>query len=184
MEVYDGSSSEEIICGICHQKGQGCCFFTPSAADYIFPLSIGEIKKICLQEGYGFSDFIVQESVAKENYDFFVSFDENFAYLLPHFRKLRLRTVKNSCFFLTEKGCALHKESRPLYCRMYPFWVTEGAITVLVSSSCLAQKEETNKLTLSQKTGNELDRIEELYAEFKKNAKEHFELYTKLTNLR
>jgi len=56
-----------------------------------------------------------------------------------HGRHLRLATrADGACSFLGAEGCILPREVRPYYCRLFPFWVSAGAVAAFDASGCLA----------------------------------------------
>jgi hypothetical protein len=61
---------------------------------------------------------------------------------IPDRKRLRLKVNQaGQCVFLGPKGCRLPEKSRPLYCRLYPFWfTTDNRLMVMISSACLAQE--------------------------------------------
>jgi len=55
---------------------------------------------------------------------------------------LRLAALPDgSCSFLGIAGCVLRWEVRPYSCRLFPFWVSAGAVTVRAGMGCLAYAE-------------------------------------------
>jgi Fe-S-cluster containining protein len=65
------------------------------------------------------------------------------AVLFPaHGEHLRLATLPDGrCAFLGPTGCVLPREARPYYCRLFPFWVSAGAVTAFDAKGCLACDE-------------------------------------------
>jgi Fe-S-cluster containining protein len=53
----------------------------------------------------------------------------------------RLKTAGNDCVFLTKSGCLLPRECRPLYCRLFPFWIFGGKIVLMDAVNCLGAHE-------------------------------------------
>ena len=51
-------------------------------------------------------------------------------------RKVLKKTDPETCVFLTDSGCRLDVETRPLVCRMYPFVYTEHGITGIDAEEC------------------------------------------------
>ena len=133
-------------CVACHESGRGCCFLTDNNTDYQIGISQYDIVKIKTYinqcEGY----FIVKEVVTDE---FRESLSKN---IHPIFDKifnnnvaLRLKTMNGKCIFLKDDGCQLPNDIRPLYCKIYPFWLSADNkhIIVLSSFDCLAQRKST-----------------------------------------
>lgn len=45
------------------------------------------------------------------------------------------------CAFLSEYGCALPRQARPWFCRLFPFWVVAGRVQCFQDENCLAVRE-------------------------------------------
>jgi Fe-S-cluster containining protein len=72
----------------------------------------------------------------------------------------------NRCPFLTETGCLLPCNSRPWFCRIYPFWVMNGKVELFTNNQCLALLRSSA--------------ISQVYGLFHTNEQEVLELYSRL----
>lgn len=53
-----------------------------------------------------------------------------------------LRTRSNgSCVFLGSSGCRLPRNVRPWYCLLFPAWVSDGSLTLFLSTDCLISQK-------------------------------------------
>ncbi len=61
-------------------------------------------------------------------------------------------------------GCLLPEKVRPLYCRLFPFWVIDGRVGVFTFDLCLAQTgaRSVNKVMkrLKMKTSQAISEID------------------------
>lgn len=137
--------ADPFVCARCAHQGPTCCEITSGSAEVCFPLSDFERERIekCAPDNGGFA---IQANTAV--------FIENLYKLFPDERRqvnnlfpvnevhTRLAiTDQGKCGFLGDEGCILAKEIRPFYCRIFPFWVIGKSVSVLESSTCLAQLE-------------------------------------------
>jgi Fe-S-cluster containining protein len=142
------------ICATCHATANGCCYLKESNRDNQIGLLISDIEKLRDYLNVDIDYFIVQDTVTDE-------FRESLSKSIhPIFDKIyynntayRLKTVDNKCIFLRDTGCIIPDAFRPLYCRIYPFWLSadNAHIHVLSSYDCMAQ----NKSTLNWSVVNE-----------------------------
>jgi len=134
------------ICAICHQSNDGCCFIKGTAEYLQIGLFYPDIQRIAdyLQKDVSyFTDNKVINSAIRE---FLSSKIHPIFDIMYHDDKyIALKKIDNRCMFLTDTGCSLPHEVRPIYCRLYPFWPSyhNEYINVLSSDDCLAQREST-----------------------------------------
>lgn len=163
---------DPLICAQCASKGPTCCFVNPGSFDSCFPLSAAEIEAINLSGQVKTKNWYVLTDNSK-------SFRKNLFRLFPGEKKrisslfalnathARLAiSAQNTCFFLTQTGCTLTREVRPVFCRLFPFWVTWSKITYFMFPDCLV----TNKY----------DNLHEIIRALHTAEKDIFDLYTKL----
>ncbi|WP_018123540.1 zinc/iron-chelating domain-containing protein [Desulfovibrio oxyclinae] len=133
------------VCVRCAEHGPTCCRITPGQEEVCFPLSTAEWERIrdFQPDKGGFVKQANSQAFIDNVKRLFPGEDEAVAELFPergeHVR-LALRS-DGSCRFLGSKGCVLPRESRPYYCRLYPFWIAGGEILVFESPTCLARRE-------------------------------------------
>ena len=140
------------ICANCHQRGTGCCSLRQDNNQGYIGITTEDIKRIKEHLNINQEDFIVEEFKSDEEIKTLIK------YIHPIFEKLyannrcfRLKTIDNHCVFLEKIGnnqygaCVLPEEIKPLYCRIYPFWMTpdNNYISILTSNECLAQRESS-----------------------------------------
>ncbi|MCL2062791.1 MAG: YkgJ family cysteine cluster protein [Candidatus Cloacimonetes bacterium] len=138
----------ENICAICHKKGLGCCLFKKNSDSQQIGIFIDDINKIANFLKVEMEYFVAKDEINDYLKDFLLStpyplFDKIFHNNIRY----KLKTVDEKCIFLTDKGCELPLNIRPLFCRVYPFWPSKNFqhIYVLSSSDCLAQEKSTLK---------------------------------------
>ena len=141
-------------CAKCHQMGNGCCFMKDLNISNQIGITQSDINKIKEFTGKSENEFIISDMVTDE---YLKSLVDNihpvFNNIYENHTRHRLKTVHERCVFLSQQGCELPVEIRPIYCRLYPFWLSPDNkhIIVLPAYECLAQK----KSTLSWKIVNE-----------------------------
>lgn len=156
------------ICATCAKHGPTCCRLEPGQEEVCFPLSDMERDRIldCSQNWKG--AFAMQPNTG--------TFVDNLRKMFPADRRLirdmfpltkyhiRLATRDDgSCRLLGKSGCMLPVEARPYYCRLFPFWVWNGKITVFDYKSCEARKQEDDVSGLLELMGMTRSRVFELH---------------------
>lgn len=145
------------ICSRCAMQSSTCCSLEPGMEEFCFPVSDMEWERILDHAGEKGS--FVQEANS-------TNFVDNIKRLFPgerdlvdllfpwHKFHLRLATdKKGSCVFLKPEGCALPREARPYYCRIFPFWIYGDRLTVFTPAGCLAVKEGRSMGGIRRKLG-------------------------------
>jgi Fe-S-cluster containining protein len=81
---------------------------------------------------------------------------------------LRLCTDEyGACVFLSDTGCILPRPNRPLYCKIFPFWIKDNAIHNFAMPSCLAQKENIGRAGLLRCFNQDENRVRLLYEDIR-----------------
>ena len=130
---------DPFVCKRCAGLGPTCCQLTPGAEEACFLLSNPEkdrIREAAPQLGAfavapnssAFLDNIIRLFPTEKEL-----VQEIFPERKEHFRLATDR--EGRCKLLGPEGCLLPVESRPYYCRIFPFWVHGGRLTVLPSIS-------------------------------------------------
>ncbi len=128
------------ICAHCAVRQQTCCQLEPGTEANCFSLSAPEKERLLAA---GYTDFWQEEKTS-------FAFLENMYSLFPQSRR-RVREVfplgaahdrlatraDGCCVFLGNSGCVLPREIRPWYCRLFPFWVLSGKLSMLGDKHCL-----------------------------------------------
>ncbi len=131
---------EVHICARCAARQQTCCQLDPGTEADCFSLSLPEKERLLAA---GYTDFWQQETTSS-------AFLHNMYSLFPQSRR-RVREVfplgaahdrlairaDGCCVFLGDSGCVLPREIRPWYCRLFPFWVVSGKVSILADEHCL-----------------------------------------------
>ncbi|MFP4167298.1 MAG: YkgJ family cysteine cluster protein [Desulfonatronovibrionaceae bacterium] len=166
-------TKKEHICKRCSRVYKTCCRTEPENTANCFPLSISELRALnrCLPG--------IRASQEETNTPEFIG---SLQRLLPNQREivgqkfpeqgthLRLNTDYNgACVFLDPNGCLLPREYRPLYCRLYPFWVYKGKVTLFDNPNCLALQETRSVNGLVKLFNTSTNRILELHELMLKN---------------
>ncbi|WP_320008000.1 YkgJ family cysteine cluster protein [Maridesulfovibrio sp.] len=164
--------SDPFVCARCAAKGPTCCELTPGCEEVCFPVSDYERERIleCVPDSGGF--------VLQVNTPVFI---ENMFTLFPGQRRkvkelfppggthYRLEVdFGGKCLFLGSKGCIIPKKARPLYCRLFPFWMdANGRITLLEVITCLAQQENKTPGKLFKALGITQSEVRELHSQLR-----------------
>lgn len=166
------TDDESDVCGRCAERCGTCCTLTSSREELCFPLSSSE-RKAMLGAGAEAKHFARQINTS--------AFFENMGRLFPgeseRLRVLfpvdgahdRLALSKNgSCLLLGPKGCRLPRQARPLYCRLFPFWIRAGKQLYFEFSQCQAQIEGQGGGGLLARLGMSNAMIRNLYSDLRK----------------
>jgi len=139
MKIEQDSS----ICAQCALVNPTCCRLSAGQEDLCFPVS--EIERQRIVE---FGPSMGGLTGARNSTAFLDSMIRLFpgsrtlvtGRFPPRGEHLRLATHPDGrCSFLGPRGCILPREARPYYCRLFPFWVTAGAVTAFDARGCLAR---------------------------------------------
>lgn len=129
------------VCATCHDQGRGCCTLGSAGEREMFPLTLTEVEVIAKSTRLKPVDFLVADRPPKEFVDFAQRLHPLFGRCMPDGIRLRLRITAGQCSLLGPQGCRLPSFSRPLYCRLYPFFFDpDDRLMVLISERCLAQE--------------------------------------------
>ncbi|GFK94971.1 hypothetical protein NNJEOMEG_02819 [Fundidesulfovibrio magnetotacticus] len=138
-------TKDAYVCARCAAVGATCCRLNPGQEDICFPVSELERQRI-VEYGPRLGGLTGAPNSK--------SFLDNLRRLFPgdralvtrrfppHGEHLRLATRPDgACAFLAPDGCVLPREARPYYCRLFPFWISAGAVTAFEARGCLACTE-------------------------------------------
>lgn len=167
-----------LICKECHEKLLGCCQYDGNPNDIQIGITFPEMHRIMKEKNLSYADFIVKDEI-----------EENIINLLstqihPIFKgifsgnlRFRLKTIEGKCVFLTDKGCSLSNESKPHYCKLYPFWLQKDSdkLQILLSEKCLAQKQAVNIPELMKIIGTDREEIVTIFRTLESDVVEHVE---------
>lgn len=141
----------------------------------MFGLTQGEIAQISQASGLAPDQFCVADRAEPWFLEFLDSIHPVFRQTMPGGRRLRLRLDEQyRCVFLSERGCRLPTGARPLYCRLYPFWVNpHDRLMVLTSPICLAQKGARSWREVLKRLGQDEAELRRLFADLQELAALH-----------
>ena len=131
-------------CLDCASRNQSCCVNV-----HIF-ITSGDIERI--SQASDIHDFYSSEPLTPEYFDGGGDPDWNNLILDENgCRKIVRQTETGNCIFLSEKGCRLKPDIRPLLCRIYPYDFT-GRKIVGISNYCPVSADNSwqEVLNLSQ----------------------------------
>jgi len=137
------SRPDPHICTRCAARGRTCCELAGGDEEFCFPLSEAERAAILA------AGFDAATMVRTPNTDAFVAQlahlmpDQDIAAFFPrpgHHWRLAI-TDRGRCVFLGGSGCRLDRAIRPIYCKIFPFWLYRGQLTWFTAEECLAAIE-------------------------------------------
>ena len=165
--IKEERNQDPDICARCSRLGATCCSLEPGQEPLCFPLSHKEWERIL-----DFEDLkgaFIQEPNSPP-------FLAHLRRLFPgegalldkvfpaHGAHLRLATRRDgSCIFLGPQGCALPRQARPYYCRVFPFWLYGRRLTMFASHTCLASREHATPASALAALGVSEARVRELH---------------------
>ena len=160
-------------CKKCHEIGKGCCLMKATNISNQIGLTGYDIKKIIDFTGKQAEHFMITDTITDEYRESLVNnIHPIFNKIYPNNTRHRLKTINEQCIFLNDKGCKLPAEIRPIYCRLYPFWLSpdNSHIIVLSSYDCLAQARSTLSWTVvNEHFGYTEEYVKKLFAELENN---------------
>jgi Fe-S-cluster containining protein len=173
--MLQAHKTDPHICARCHHLGRGCCVLHKGEADSMFGLTMGEIKFISRASGLKPRQFMEQDEISPEFEKTLSRLHPVFQKTIPDRKRLRLKVNQaGQCVFLGPKGCRLPEKSRPLYCRLYPFWfTTDNRLMVMISSACLAQEGAASWREVLARMGMEEAALRELFTQLLQLASAH-----------
>ena len=166
------------ICKVCHQIGRGCCVLKSTDIIYQIGIFYGEIQLIKEKMNMEEWEFIVRDTVANDYRESLsTSIHPLFDKIYYKNTRFRLKTIDEKCVFLTDEGCNLPEDIRPLYCRIYPFFPSDKGdqyINVLSSHECTAQYKSTHSWAIvNEHFQYNKEYLYDLFKQFKDAADEH-----------
>lgn len=169
------NTADPPICARCHQKGWGCCVLHAGESDFMFGLTKAEIEGIARASSLKPHSFMEPDEITLEFEDQLARIHPVFSQTIPLRQRLRLKVNQaGRCVFLGREGCRLPTASRPLYCRLYPFWFTpDDRLMVLISGTCLAQEGALSWREVLARMGQDEAGLREMFARLIKLAGEH-----------
>jgi uncharacterized protein len=123
------------LCNRCKDIQETCC------QGSIIPLTRGDIERITRASGT--SDFFIYtpclQPTPTDIQDY--GYDPNwlqYTILKGSFHRLLKRDENKKCVFLSDHGCTLSEDTRPLICRLYPYSYNEFGMIGLVLNENLS----------------------------------------------
>lgn len=137
---------EPAVCRRCAEIGSTCCVLPPGNEEHGFPVSAMERRRIEETLGLDRGAFTLGPNSGAFRaglYGLFPRERREVDALFPDGQAhVRLSCdTRGRCIFLRSSGCLLPRQSRPYYCRLFPFWVVGARVTLLAAGGCLARRE-------------------------------------------
>ena len=151
-------SRDAHICARCAAHSGTCCRMQPGNEELCFPLSRSEWQRIvehCNDKG-GFASQPNTKPFLQCMKRLFPADEKRLeAIFPPHGEHLRLASDNEGrCLFLSAAGCTLPRETRPWYCRLFPFWfMPNGMLTMFTPDECLVYLESRSVRDAMQELG-------------------------------
>jgi Fe-S-cluster containining protein len=132
------------VCRRCAERGRTCCTVESGDEEFCFPISISEMEAIrragpgsgeCFVLAPNTAGFVDQLANLMPDHEIKAAFPERGS----HWRLAT--TAEGRCIFLSENGCMLERDVRPLYCKLFPLWLFHGQLTWFTAEECLANEE-------------------------------------------
>ena len=159
--------NDPAICALCAQKGTTCCYIAPENAELCFPLSKQEENRL---RAHSKEELFLNKAPNSEAFlnvmrSLFPGEDAVITRLFPPSKSHpTLRADKNGyCLYLGPKGCTLPRGSRPWFCKIFPFWVSDGEITGFSAEYCLAARQTITVRGMLKKLGQNEAQIMDTY---------------------
>lgn len=164
------STGNPAICGECARLGPTCCRCGTTDEDVIAPLSVMELEQIrALAPWAATGAFVAQERntprFIEEMQRLFPDNPEAVASSFPAGAS-HLRLAQNGvgqCVFLGLQGCLLPTLARPLFCRLFPFWIIDGQLFALGDPQCRALQTLDSTDRILEALGTHPDHLLALY---------------------
>jgi len=170
MPNADGDESD--VCARCAKHGGTCCTLACGQEDLCFPLST--VERVGMEHaGARPHNFTPQVNTA--------GFLDNLCRLFPSEVKTicalfppgkehdRLSILQNgACSLLGASGCSLPRLARPLYCRLFPFWIKNGQELYFEFAQCQAQRESRGGASLRRSLSMTSEHIRRTYKELRR----------------
>ena len=154
----------EYVCVRCAELGPTCCRLSAEDAEFCFPLADADRNRLSAL-GSAAESFLAGPNTP--------AFIRQLTALLPGYgvrtftldtRHWRLRTTSDgACVFLGSSGCALERDMRPTYCRLFPLWVYQGRLTWFTSETCLAHRECASVPAMLQAMKTDAEEVRALF---------------------
>ena len=160
-------------CTICARKGSTCCNARQNRKGIGFPLSKIEKQIISTYNKRKDGCFTVRtlnspEFLAKLKY-IFPKDIYRIQELFPEndYHECLSTDTQGSCSFLGSTGCLLSEEAKPLYCKIFPFWVVGKKMGFFRFENCQAQKDAGTFQTVLKHFNMNSSQICSLYDELR-----------------
>jgi Fe-S-cluster containining protein len=159
------------VCARCAERCGTCCTLKPGQEEFCFPLSRRE-REAMEAAGATAEHFARQENTA--------GFRDNVSRLFPGEAEAidalfpaqgahdRLALLEGgACALLGPMGCLLPRAARPLYCRLFPFWIRAGRELFFEFEECEAQREAGGGASLMRRLGVTSEDVRKTYRELR-----------------
>ncbi len=158
---------EADACSRCAESSGTCCTLSPGNEEYCFPLS-GRERADMQAAGAGPGSFCAQANTQ--------AFLDNICRLFPG-EAAKIQALfpaggehdrlavspEGACLLLGPSGCILPRAARPLYCRLFPFWIRAGRQMYFEFKDCQALRESRGGAGLLKRLGMTEPGVFDLY---------------------
>ncbi len=171
--------SQDHVCARCAEQHGSCCTLEPGLEEYCFPLSAAE--RAAMQAAGAKAEHFHREANTPAFVDnlcrLFPGEEEHIRALFPGqgFHHRVGISPQGACMLLGAAGCLLPRNARPLYCRIYPFWIQNGRQLYFDFCRCQAQLEAGGGAGLLKRLGMTPEDVRHTYQELRRawNLPEH-----------
>ena len=155
------------ICAACAKAGSTCCYIAPDGSELCFPLSRPEAARLRRQVGSALrlGEAPNSREFLETMYNLFPGESEVVNKIFPAGKKHLTLAVdeRGFCVHLGKNGCALPRNVRPWFCRIFPFWIERGNLTGFAAPYCLASRQILTVQGLLRKMGQSESDVLEIY---------------------
>lgn len=162
-----------LSCMNCARIGTSCC------KNYQICLTTGDLQR--MSEFLGHQDYFTLEPPVLEEIE--PDYDPLWMPMILKSEglvRVLKRTPEKNCVLLTETGCTLPYDRRPLICRLYPYMYTEEGIIGIDQACPISREKEWGSVLehLDMPTGKAQQWLTLLYAEVRNELKSNHEVTT------
>lgn len=173
MSYLTHLTGKTTVCAICAQNGPTCCQLGQEKPNFSFPISYAEKEIISACDRWQGTCFTIRvpnsiRFLSRLKILFPNDLDRIKALYPEHSRHEHLSTDgQGRCIFLSPRGCLLPDKARPLYCRLFPFWVICGRTAFFPFALCQAQKGTGSVSKVMRRLKMNTSRILSLYQQLR-----------------
>ena len=160
------------VCARCAERSGTCCSLDPGQEEFCFPLSA--VERAAMEAAGARPEHFDSEQNSAPFVDnllrLFPGEEAGLRDLFPaggRHDRLAL-TATGACRLLGLQGCVLPRQARPLYCRLFPFWVRGGRQMYFEFAQCQALVEGRGAAGLMRRLDMTGEGVRHLYTELRR----------------